>query len=188
MQTTSHFIGVSLNSKYFVDTFIALQQYFKEHDLEKAVELQNVLSLHITLYYLGKKLTGSEKEQLRADIVSLWTIKKFVLAGLKADYFGEPGKERVCYVGCTENEVLKDTNKFFAEKYKFDQIPENRLSFVSHISLFRITDSEAFASHMTAVDDIINANIESIETDELVTGLHLFQVSSLFHPEIQIII
>jgi 2'-5' RNA ligase len=186
MQTTSHFIGVSLDSKYFVNTFIALQRYFKEHDLEKAVEFQNVLSLHITLYYLDKELTGSEKEQLQADIASLRTSKEFVLTGLKASYFGEPGKERVCYVGCAENEVLRDINKYFAEKYKFDQIPENQLSFVSHISLFRITDSGAFASHRAAVDEIINATIESIETDELVTGLHLFQVSSLFHPEIQI--
>ena len=188
MQTTSRFIGVSLDSRHFVNTFIALQHYFKEHDLEKAVEFQNVLSLHITLYYLDKELTDSEKEQLQGDITSLRASKKFALSGLKTSYFGEPGQERVCYVGCAENEVLKDTNKYFAEKYKFDQIPENQLSFVSHISLFRIVDSEAFASHRTAVDEIINANIESIETDELVTGLHLFQVSSLFHPEIQIAI
>ena len=119
-------------------------------------------------------------------ISSLQADRKFTLAGLKTCYFGEPGKERVCYVGCAKNEVLRDTNKYFAEKYKFDQIPENQLSFVSHISLFRITNSDAFASHRTAVDEIINANIESIETDELVTELHLFRVSSLFHPEIQI--
>lgn len=188
MQTTSHFTGISLDGKYFANIFIALQQYFKEHGLEKVVEFQNVLSLHITLYYLDKGLTESEKEQLQADMVSLRTSKKFALTGLRASYFGEPGEERVCYIGSTENEVLSDTNKYFAEKYKFDHIPENRLSFVPHISLFRITNSEAFVSHKNAVDEIINANIESIETDEFVTGLHLFQVSSLFRPEIQLTI
>lgn len=99
MQTTSHFIGLSLGSRYFVDTFIELQKYFKEHGLEKAVEFQNVLSLHITLYYLDNEITASDKEQIVADITSLSESKDFKLDGLKASYFGEPGKERVCYNG-----------------------------------------------------------------------------------------
>lgn len=188
MQTTSHFIGLSLGSRYFVDTFIELQKYFKEHGLEKAVEFQNVLSLHITLYYLDNEITASDKEQIVADITSLSESKDFKLDGLKASYFGEPGKERVCYIGCADNSTLTETNTYFTEKYNLDQIPENQLSFVPHISLFRISDSGQFAPHRAAVDEIINRNIQSIDTASLVTGLHLFQVNSSFQPEIQLAI
>jgi hypothetical protein len=48
MQTASHFIGIVLGSGHFVNTFIELQNYFRDNDLEKAVEFQNILSLHIT--------------------------------------------------------------------------------------------------------------------------------------------
>jgi 2'-5' RNA ligase len=163
-----------------------LQKYFKEHDLEKAVEFQNILSLHITLYYLDKEIDAANKEQLVADIASLAESKDFTLSGLKVRYFGEPGKERVCYIGCADNSTLTETNAFFAEKYSLNQIPENQLSFVPHISLFRISDPDSFTPHRTAVDEIINRNIQSIDTSSLVTGPHLFQVSSLFRPEVQI--
>lgn len=188
MQTTSHFIGISLNSSFFVGMFIELQKYFKEHGLETAVEFQNILSLHVTLYYLDKDIASSDKQQLLADIVSLSASNDFALSGLRAGYFGEPGKERVCYIGCDDNPTLKETHAFFAEKYAYNHIAENQLPFVAHISLFRIADPGVFAPHRAAVDEIINTHTKSVDAPSLVTGLRLFRVNSTFHPEIQIAI
>lgn len=110
------------------------------------------------------------------------------ISGLKGSYFGEPGKERVCYIGCAENERFKETNQFFAKKYGYSEIPENQLAFVPHISLFRIHNPDAYAPHKAEVDVLISKAIQTMGQDFLLQGVHLYQVSSLFHPEIQIAI
>lgn len=69
MQTTSHFIGVTVGSTQFADLFVALQTYCTDHQICGAVEFQNVLSLHIALYYLGQTLSVAQKAQIAADIL-----------------------------------------------------------------------------------------------------------------------
>src|SRR5688572_22171077 len=102
MQTTSHFLGISVDGSEFTDLFVDLQNYFRSHDLEGAIEFQNILSLHITLYYLESSLTEDEKTQLLQDASDISSDGALRISGLKGSYFGEPGKERVCYIGCTE--------------------------------------------------------------------------------------
>jgi 2'-5' RNA ligase len=126
MQTTSHFIGVSLESSKFTDLFVDLQKYFRGHDLEGAIELQNILSLHITLYYLERSLAEDEKTQLLQDASDMSLDVAMSISGLKGSYFGESGKERVCYLGCAGNEKFKEMNQFFTEKYRYSQISENQ--------------------------------------------------------------
>jgi 2'-5' RNA ligase len=186
MQTTSHFIGISLDSSKFTDLFVDLQKYFRSHDLEGAIEFQNILSLHITLYYLESSLAENEKVQLSQDASEISSDGALSISGLKGSYFGEPGKERVCYIGCAENEKFKEINQFFAKKYRYSQIPENQLAFVPHISLFRIHNPDAYAPHKLAVDALISKATQAIDHDSLIKGVRLFQVSSLFHPEVQI--
>ena len=186
MQTTSHFVGISLDSAQFADMFIELQNYSIQHQLGTAMELQNVLSVHITLYYLEESLQEDQKAQLLADISTLSANKRAVVSGLQGKYFGEPGKERVGYIGCEPNETLKAINEFFARRYNRTEIPENLLAFVPHISLFRIQDAEAFAAHKVSIDSIISAGLEKIDEAGLLKGLHLYRVNSWFHPEIQI--
>lgn len=186
MQTTSHFIGISLDSITFTDLFVDLQKYFRSHNLEGAIEFQNILSLHITLYYLESSLAEDKKAQLLQDASDLSSDGALSISGLKGSYFGEPEKERVCYIGCAENEQFKEMNQFFAKKYGYSQIPENQLTFVPHISLFRIHNPDAYAPHKAEVDVLISKAIQTIDQDSLLQGVHLYQVSSLFRPEIQI--
>lgn len=188
MQTTSHFIGISLDSSKFTDLFVDLQEYFKSHDLEGAIELQNILSLHITLYYLESSLAAEEKTQLLQDASDIPSDGVLSISGLKGSYFGEPGKERVCYIGCAENGKFKEINQFFAKKYRYSQIPENQLAFVPHISLFRIYNLHAYAPHKAAINALIGKAVQTMDQESLMQGVHLFQVSSLFHPEVQVAI
>lgn len=188
MHITSHFIGISLDSSKFTDLFVDLQQYFRSHDLEGAIEFQNILSLHITLYYLESSLTEDEKTQPLQDASDMSSDKMLGIAGLKGSYFGEPGKERVCYVGCAENERLKELNQLLAKKYEYSQIPENQLAFVPHISLFRINNPEAYTPHKAKIDTVINRALRTIDENSLIQGVRLYQVCSLFRPEVQIAI
>lgn len=188
MQTTSHFIGISLDSSRFIDLFVDLQKYFRSHNLEDTIEFQNILSLHITLYYLESSLAEDERTQLLQDASDISSDGALGISGLKGSYFGEPGKERVCYLGCAENEKFKEMNQFFAEKYGYSQISENQLAFVPHISLFRIHKPEAYALHKAEIDTLISKAVQAIDHDSLIKGVRLFQVSSLFHPEVQIAI
>jgi 2'-5' RNA ligase len=187
MQVTSHFIGISVDSGSFADVFINMQKYFEDHDLQHAVELQNILSLHITLYYLGSSISEAEKTQILNDISEVSSQHGILtISQLKSHYFGDPGKEQVCYLGGPQNKTLEAMNKFFAKKYNHSQIPENQLAFVPHISIFRINNAQAYAPHKAEVDALLHKNMQSIDHHSLLKNVRLFQVCSLFHPEIQI--
>jgi len=186
MQTTSHFIGLKLNSSKFVDLFVELQKYLDEHELEDSIVLQNILSLHITLYYLDSHLDKYERLRLLQDIAKVSSNGLPTIAKLEVGYFGESTKERVCYLGCRPNDTATVLNEFFTKQYQYSHIPENQLAFVPHISLFRIKDPMAYAEHKTKIDSLIGEAITTIDYDNLVENLHLFQVNSLYNPEIQI--
>lgn len=186
MQTTSHFIGISLDSSKFTDLFVDLQKYFRSHDLEGAIEFQNILSLHITLYYLESSLADDVKTQLLQDASDISSAGTLSISELKGSYFGEPGKERVCYIGCAENQKLKEINQFFTKKYGYTHIPENQLAFVPHISIFRINNPDAYTPHKAKIDELISRGVQAIDQNSLIQGVRLFQVSSLFCPEVQI--
>lgn len=186
MQTTSHFVGLKLDSSKFVDLFIRLQKYINEHELQDSIVLQNILSLHITLYYLDSHLDEYERLRLLQDIAKISSNGLPDISKLKIDYFGEPDKERVCYLGCESNDTLTTINEYFTKQYQYSQIPENKLAFVPHVSLFRIQDSTAYSPHKIEVDKLINKTIIALGYSSLVEGLHLFQVNSIYRPEIQI--
>jgi 2'-5' RNA ligase len=187
MRTTSHFVGALVSSEQFVDLFVKLQGYFKDHKLDDVVELQGILSLHITLYYLGDHLDVNEKNRLIDDAVRL-SPSPSAIPTLEVGYFGKPAKPRVCYVGCPPNAKLSEINQFFTTKYDHANITENQLEFVPHISLFRISDPNIYEPHRIAVDKLISDALQTIEYGNLIEGTYLFQVNSLFHPEIQVAI
>lgn len=188
MHATSHFIGISLDSSLFADLFVDLQTYFSGHGMESTVEFQNPLSPHVTLYYLEDSIEPGQKSQILEDISDASATNRLTISDLKANYFGEPGQERVCYLGCARDTKLEELHQFFVQKYNRPQIPENQLTFVPHISLFRIRDPEAYALHKEKIDAIIHTGAQIIDTKHAITGLRLFRVNSLFHPEIQIAI
>jgi 2'-5' RNA ligase len=186
MKTTSHFVGAAIDCRRFADLFVELQNYFESHDLTSDIEFQNVLSLHITIYYLDSTLSTGEMNEILSDTTNINNEGNVNISKLQVRYFGETNKERVCYLGCPKNQQLIEMNDFFTHKYKQSQIAENQLAFVPHISLFRIKNPERYNPHKAKIDTLISRSIETLEYESLISNLHLYQVSSLFHPEIQI--
>ncbi|HPR09393.1 MAG TPA: hypothetical protein PLT04_02360, partial [Candidatus Saccharibacteria bacterium] len=80
MKTTSHFMGLSLDSSHFADLFVSLQQYFKSHDIESVIEFQNILTTHITLYYLESTISVLSRFQPFYIISNMLSIFRFFIA------------------------------------------------------------------------------------------------------------
>jgi hypothetical protein len=68
METTSHFVGIELNPEYFSDLFVNLYQYLKKNNVTEILTFQNLLSLHITLYYFEADLNKTDIEKIKAKI------------------------------------------------------------------------------------------------------------------------
>jgi lipopolysaccharide biosynthesis glycosyltransferase len=71
MQTTSHFVGIELNPELFSDLFVNLYSYLKKNSIENILTFQNILSIHITLYYLEANLSKTEKQKIQEKIDNL---------------------------------------------------------------------------------------------------------------------
>ena len=123
IRTTSHFVGALLDSSRFADLFVELQEYSTEHDLQDALELQNVLSLHLTLHYLTSSISKKEKAQILEDIAELFSNDKLNISQLNGAYFGEPGKEWVCYLSSAKNVQFEAINQFFAKNMTSHKFP-----------------------------------------------------------------
>lgn len=187
MQITSYFVGLVIESAPFVSLFVQLQQYIKKHKLENAVVIQNILSLHISLYYFDTTLTEEQKNFIKEDAEHLSSVHKLrTISPTQVSYFNNGSKDTLCYLSCSPTEILEEMHSFFAKKYLYTNVPENKYSYIPHLSLFTILDSATYAPHKKDVDHIITEELTSIKEHAIVKDIQLFQVNSLFSPEIQI--
>lgn len=189
MNITSHFIGIKINSRAFIDLFVQLQQYLRDNDAEQAIELQDIHSLHVSLYYLQKEISPKERNNTKNTIVGLTkTHKKFVLTSNSIAYFKKAETDFLGYIECSQVQQLTDLNIKLAKKYKKVQILENQYTYIPHISLFRVINHKLFVSHKESINNIIKQQLNIINKENLFQGFYLFEVSSKFHPEIQLIV
>jgi 2'-5' RNA ligase len=185
MLTTSHFIGLEIRSTALSDLFFELQGFFRANNILDDLELQNPLSTHLTLYYLDSELSESDNDQI-CTLIKDVAQDDIQLSGLKTEYFGEVGNERVCYIGCEPNDALFGLNQEFAQKLSHTQVEENSLAFVAHISLFRIRKPEHFAQFRGGIEQIINKFLAQLDGSQITGDIALYAVNSKYCPEIQI--
>lgn len=187
MQITSYFVGVLLDSSQFVDLFVKLQEYIEKSNLQKCIQLHNILSLHISFYYfeeeLNKQTLATIIEDI-SDISSQYGQLNISLTGIK--YFENNLGKRLCYLDCSPEKELRNINKYFTNKYKRNKILANQFSYIHHISLFNILDPKKYNTHKEQIDLIIKGGLELINQTDIFKSFNFFKVNSLFHPEIQI--
>ena len=187
MQISSYFVGILLDSSQFVDLFVKLQGYINKRNLQKCIQLHNILSLHISLYYFEEKLNKQTLTTIikdLSDILSQYGQLNISLTGIK--YFENNLGKRLCYLDCSPEEELKNINKYFANKYKRNKILANQFSYIPHISLFNILDQKKYNTHEKQIDQIIKKELELINQNNIFKSFNIFKVNSLFYPEIQI--
>ena len=183
METTSHFIGIKLKSEYFVSLYTRLQNLLWEK--RDILEFQNILSIHITLYYLPSSLSSDYLYQIQKLKNTFWR-KKVTLAGYS--YFGDSSLWKLCYLKPdTSNKYLSDYNHELKTIFQeFNTIIDNTYSFIPHITLFKIRDWSVYEDISREVEGILNSYLREIENVDIYESFELFQVNSRFAPEIQI--
>ena len=107
--------------------------------------MQNILSLHITLYYFGPNIN-----LIRTDLtksLSMLRKNKLIIHPATQSYFSKNGNNTVCYLTPSNIKILGKLNKKIDRKYNLDKIVENTYPFVPHITIFRIINHKRFNAH-----------------------------------------
>lgn len=183
MKPTSHFLGICLKSNPYKKLFIELQEYFRKNKIIDAIEMQNILSLHITLYYLGPNINPIKTSL--ANNLSTLRKNKLVIYAVNHAYFPKKAKNTICHLVPSNMEIMEKLNIKIDRKYHLHKIVENTYSFVPHITVFRIIDHERFNTHKKNIDEIINKFLSKNKKVNTFNGFYLYEVNSKFKPEIQ---
>ena len=68
MISTSHFIGIKIKSEILVNLYVKLQNAIQ--DDSTIIDFQNILSSHITLYYLPSILQNETEKNIQSNIIT----------------------------------------------------------------------------------------------------------------------
>ncbi len=188
LKRTSHFIGFKLKSEAFADLFVQLQQFLQENGLKECIELQNILSLHTTLYYFESDIPAEELTALK-DFVAAHRDNgdNYAISINGFGYFKRDGKEVLLYAK-SENELLVALHKQLATQFKRNAVVDNQFPFVSHVTLFKILDIDTYQKYRIQIEEIVSQCLQGISTMDVYEGLHIFAVYSQAKPEIQILL
>lgn len=175
MKVTSYFIGLEVRSQVLADLFVDLYEYFDECGCLDIVEFQNPLSVHITLYYLDKLIDEKLVQDGLRDVEG-----KFELDEL-GDFDGQ-----IFYLTGAGLDGLK--TEF--ERYKVlfsNEVLENGLEFVPHVTLFRVLDKKSFEGVRKGVVLLVKDFLGHLGARNASEGrVSLYKVNSSFRPELQV--
>lgn len=176
---TSYFIWLAIDIKKIYDIFIEINDLVWSKNV---IELQNPLSMHITLYYLPWYLWRKEITEIRNFIDKIkFDKQKLTFWDLK--YFWDS----IAYISYDNYKVLRDINILLKKEFPEYQNIEDNLypSYIAHSTLFKIIDYEQFLIYKKDIEEIINKNItwDFYNLDELRIGLYM--VNSRYKPELQ---
>ncbi len=189
MKITSHFLGISLNNKLFFDLFNSLQKYLKENNLENVIELQNLYSLHITLYYFGQNLDNVTLFRLKNDLLEL--NKKENLFPIFIDelnFFEKKGQNYLCYLYPSKGKKIEKINSKLKQNYISEVVDNDYLKYISHMTLFKIKNFDLYQKHQEKILSIIKMYLKKIQQDNAFKAFNLFSVDSTLSPEKQTIV
>lgn len=186
MNITSHFIGISLDSSVFVDLFVELQKYVKKNNIEGAIELQNPLSVHITLCYLDD--SEGLYSKLKEEINKLNDFYGDIQIKIKGfDIFKRDGLNYIYYLYPFKQQALVDINHKLKQSYP-NEIVDNNYPFNPHMTLFKIRKYQTYVSHKESIEAVIRRYLKIIQEKNVFKRFNLYAVNSEFSPQIQITI
>lgn len=189
MKPTSHFLGLSIKHEIFIDLFNSLEKYLKKNHLKKDVELQNLLSLHITLYYFDKKINVSNLEKIKEDLLNL--NKKENLFSLYIDGFNFLERNNNKFLGYLYPSKNKNLEKIHLEliQHYMNEVSDNDYpKYIPHISIFKIRNTQQYQKHNNNLMLIINKHLKVIKMVDVFKTFNLYSVDSNYFPERQKVI
>lgn len=186
MQPTSHFLATSLQTAVFTDLLVSLQRFCKEQRIEDCIELQNPLSLHITIYYLDAELTDYEHATIPILLNkwrSTYSNSSVRIGGHNFFFVNEQPHfcflvpRSTCDLGMIHNECAA---------LMPNVLPKNQFTYTPHITLFTVKDFLRYAAHSQAIEKILNEHIQVMSDIDVFANFHLYAVDSNYSPQIQI--
>ena len=189
MKTTSHFLGISLNNNLFSDLFKSLQKYLIENNTEDVIEFQDLSSLHITLYYFGKKLNSEILAKIKSELLEL--NKKNNLFPISIDelnFFKQENQNHLCYLYPSKSRKIKEINSILKQNYFSEVVDNDYPEYIPHTTLFKIKNFDKYRNHHKSILKIIKNNLEKIKEYNSFQSINLFAVNSLQSPEKQRIV
>lgn len=187
MQTTSHFIAIELNPKYFSNIFVKVYNYLKQNSVEKYFIFQNPLSVHITLYYLDKNISEWQVSEIKKFLKEIDINKEIFLENF--DYFYRNEKRFLLYFKPKSEINFKNLRDIFHKKFDKSEIEDNNLPFKDHITFFKIISEwqKIFENHRVNIEKIIFDEIWKLKWKNINSWkIFLYSVNSTFKEEIQI--
>lgn len=188
MNVTSHFLAITLKQRFFADLFVDLQIFFREKKIESCIELQNPLSLHITVYYLAQTLSIEESD----------TISNFLDTNRKKyqdmriyinqfNFFKKDGIDHLGYLVPAPHEELPVLNQQCRSLLP-NTVNNNMYEYTPHITLLTIKDTTLFHTHKSDINKIIQSHLKRIASINVFEGINLYAVNSRYSPQIQCIV
>ena len=175
MQFTSHFVGVKFPENALSGLFVVLKQYVQNHSLHDSIVLVEPSTLHITLYYLDKTLSKSDKVFIKKFISDHQYYDDVCLQNLQ--FFSHNNDLKVGYLSVLEEEPFRTMNCKLRESLSHDHIADNDFDFVPHCTLFLIKNSRQFADHKTNIENIVQTYLKT-NTRVRAEGIYLYGVNS----------
>lgn len=183
---TSIFIGILLDKSAFFNLFAKLNGYLKKNNLRDDIILQDVNSLHLTLYYLDNHLLKEEQEKVQLLIGRLRkNLQNLKLNITSFNYFYDQGKQNLCYFECNNDKRLTEVNKILKSNLP-NSVLENTYNFIPHITLFKIKDYLSFNKHKKNLEKILIDFSKEIGNGDIFKSVDIFKVDSTKEPELQI--
>lgn len=185
---TSIFIGILLDKSAFFNLFAQLNEYLKKNNLLSSIILQDVNSLHLTLYYLDNHLLKEEQEKVQLLIGRLRkNLQNLKLNITSFNYFYDQGKQSLCYFECNNDKRLTAVNKILKSNLP-NSVLENTYNFVPHITLFKIKGYSFFKKHKKNLEKILVDFSKEIGNGNIFKSVDIFKVDSTKEPELQILL
>ena len=181
MNFTSHFVWISLKVELFENIFEKIKNIFWKN-LQKIIELQSMDSLHITLYYLPKKLKNSDFQKIE-KIISEINIDFWKINVKELNYFWK----NIAYLSFENTEQLDKINNIFKNNFpKYNEIIDNSYNnFIAHTTIFKIKNYKKFLEHKAKVEKIFSEEISKLTKENIFWNIHIYAVSSNTSPEFQ---
>ncbi len=185
MNITSHFIWIELNQEVFKSMYSKISDFLVKNNLNKIIILQNINTIHITLYYLDKNLDNCYKNNIKSFIKKIDISNDIYLKDFK--YFYRNKKEILLYLETNTSINLLEKRNILNNKFKEKSTEDNDLKFISHITLFRILDYEKFITIKKELEKIILAELEKFSKININNKkIFLYAVDSTQSPELQV--
>jgi 2'-5' RNA ligase len=184
MHITSHFLAVSLEASYFADLLVDLQAFCRAQGIESCLELQNPLSLHVTLYYLPEILSGDDLAAIRSSVATFHTPQIFIDS---VDFFQRDGQDYLCYLAPRPNNQLDQINQYFRAHYP-NQVDKNNYEYVPHMTLLTVKDPARFTPYADQIMLLVREHLQKIRDVDVSQAIDIYAVNSAFSPQIQLIV